>query len=271
MDKIIVDSQFYEPVGEVKNVAIIFLGGSGGNMPIYNYDNFTSNGYSSLSLGYFGTKNTPDKLEMIPLEYFRKAIDEFKENPYVKGKKIVLIGTSKGGELALLLGSTFNDISGVVANVPSSVVFQGINYDSFFPKSSWSYKGKPIPFVPYAKVDVSKIINNHYLDLFNLSLENKEAVIKATIKVEEINGPILLLSGDDDIMWPSSKMCEDIMNRLKNNNFKYKYDHYLYKNAGHLFYYGNPKYYGGTIYGNFKANEDANIIVMDFLEDLSNN
>lgn len=269
IDNYVIDSKYYAPTDEMKNIAIIFLGGSGGKMPRYNYRNFTEKGYPSLALGYFNTKNTPQELEMIPLEYFKKAIDEFKNNPDVVGKKIVVFGTSKGGELVLLLGATFSEIDGVIANVPSSVVFQGISYSFSIPKSSWSYKGRSVPFVPYAKFDFTKIKNNNYLEMYNLSLQKNKAVKKASIKVENINGPLLLLSGEEDIMWPATKMCNDIIDRLKDKDFKYSYEHYSYKSAGHTFYFGNTLSYGGTSQGNHEARQDSTYRVFNFLEELS--
>ncbi|MBK6284106.1 MAG: acetylxylan esterase, partial [Draconibacterium sp.] len=65
-------------------------------------------------------------LELIPLEYFEEIIRKFESKPEVKNKKIVVWGGSKGGELALLLASKFIQIEGVIATVPSCVVFQGL-------------------------------------------------------------------------------------------------------------------------------------------------
>ena len=111
-DELIVDAKYYPPSGESKNVAIMFLGGSEGGMPNYNVEPFTAKGYPCFKVAYFGTKNTPDHLEMIPLEYFEKAIMLFKSYPEVGDKKIVLFGGSKGGELALLLASVYKQIEG---------------------------------------------------------------------------------------------------------------------------------------------------------------
>jgi uncharacterized protein len=34
-------------------------------------------------------------------------------------------------------------------------------------------------------------------------MADREAVVRATIPVEHTNGPVLLLSGEDDQLWPS--------------------------------------------------------------------
>jgi dienelactone hydrolase len=267
-DDIILDAEYYPPSGESKNVAIMFLGGSEGGLPNFPYDKYTANGYPCFKVGYFGTKNTPDHLEMIPLEYFEEAIQRFKSYPEVGGKKIVVFGGSKGGELALLLASRYKQIEGVIARVPSSVVFQGIGGP--LKTSSWSYKGQPVPFVPYYQpFDYSKVVNNQWIELYELSITQTEAVEKATIKVENINGPLLLLTGKEDAMWPSSQMGEMIIKRLKENNFPHWYKHVAYENAGHSL---NEKgVVGGTEEGNKKARIDSEQRIFAFLRRLSEN
>jgi len=43
--------------------------------------------------------------------------------------------------------------------------------------------------------------------------------------VEKINGPLLLISGKADTMWPSTPMCEQIISRLSANSFPFPYRH----------------------------------------------
>lgn len=265
-DDIILDAEYYPPSGESKNVAIMFLGGSEGGIPNYTVEKYTANGYPCFIVGYFGTKNTPDHLEMIPLEYFEKAIQIFKSYPEVGDKKVVLFGGSKGGELALLLASRYKQIEGVIARAPSSVVFQGIGGP--LRTSSWSYKGQPVPFVPYYEpFDYSKVVNNQWVELYKLSITQTQAVEKATIKVENINGPILLLTGKEDTMWPSGQMGDMIIKRLKENNFPHWYKNVAYENAGHALH--EKAIMGGTEDGNRKARIDSEQRIFAFLSRLS--
>jgi dienelactone hydrolase len=73
-----------------------------------------------------------------------------------------------------------------------------------------------------------------YLGLYLASLQDRQAVGRAVIPVERINGPILLVSGADDAIWPSSKMCEQVVGRLKKHNFRFSFQHLRYDGAGHL-------------------------------------
>jgi hypothetical protein len=54
------------------------------------------------------------------------------------------------------------------------------------------------------------------------------------IPVEQTNGPILLVSGDDDRMWPASRMGRQIIERLAAHRHPFTSRHVHYPNAGHL-------------------------------------
>jgi dienelactone hydrolase len=265
------DAELFSSEGESKNLGILVLGGSEGGIPKRLALGLANEGYPSLALGYFKTKQTPGHLDMIPLEYFDEPIKWFSERPEVRGKNIIVIGGSKGGELALLLASRKPEIRGVIAIVPSFVVFQGIPKVFWPPKSSWSYKSKPVPFVPYDTTyyfsHSKEIKEGKLVGYYQESLKNQEAVKKAAIQVEKINGPVLLFSGTNDTMWPSTEMCEIICRRLREKNFKHKYEHIKYEKAGHTL---NEHFMmGGTKDGNKQARMDAKKKTLEFLDNLS--
>jgi uncharacterized protein len=258
------DAEFYAPQGTAKRLGVLVLGGSEGGIPGRRAKLIAENGFPALALGYFKTDRTPAYLDMIPLEYVDQPIEYLMGNKQVMSGGIVVVGESKGGELALLLASRKLEITGVVAFVPSSVVFQGVPKVYWPPRSSWSFDGKPVPFVPYAGdkgFDPSDL-----LGLYQRSLQQKEPVQNAVIPVERINGPLLLFSGADDRMWPSVGMCEMICQRLKENNFGKEYNHFKYNNAGHTL----SEYFmiGGTKEGNKEARLNSTEKMLDFLNRL---
>lgn len=53
----------------------------------------------------------------------------------------------------------------------------------------------------------------HLLHSYAPGLRDHAAVEKAAIRVERISAPILLLSGNDDQMWPGTEMAEALMRR----------------------------------------------------------
>jgi dienelactone hydrolase len=65
-------------------------------------------------------------------------------------------------------------------------------------------------------------------------LRDLRAVERATIPVEKTRGPILLVSGADDQMWPSSALADIAMRRLETHRHPYPLRHLKYEGAGHL-------------------------------------
>lgn len=251
--------RFFKPEGVGPYPGIILLGGTSGGMGWQQSraQLLSSLGYATLALPYFGLAGLPEYLQEVPLEYFGAAIEWMKSEPSVDGARLGVVGVSKGGELALLLGATYPDIKAVVAFSPSSVVFQSVAPD--WPRaSSWTKDGEPMPFVPYDISD-SNSPSAVMLTMHERSLKDEEAVNKARIPVERTQGAILLISGEADIKWPSTAMCRQIVERLKASDFPHPYEHLSFPNAGHSI--AEPGYSrmregihdGGTLEGNARA------------------
>ena len=103
--------------------AVLALGGAGGGLSEGAAESFASEGFAALALAYFGLDGLPRELVEIPLEYFEGAIAWLKRHPEVNAGRVAVVGNSKGGELALLLGATFpRDVGAVVGYAPSAVV-----------------------------------------------------------------------------------------------------------------------------------------------------
>ncbi|MEO0531798.1 MAG: acyl-CoA thioester hydrolase/BAAT C-terminal domain-containing protein [Planctomycetota bacterium] len=256
---------YYQAGNSERGCGVIVLGGSEGGVPERYAKAVADEGYAVLALAYFKSPGTPSHLDEIPLEYFDKAVSWFVNTAPMKGKKTVLLGASKGAELALLLASRKREIEGVVAISPSSVVFQGIPEVFWPPRSSWITSQTPVPFVPY---DISGGIDpNNLRKLYERSLSNREKASQAAIPVERINGPILLLSGEEDSMWPASTMADAVTKRLQQKSFKHHFRHVKYDDAGHTL----SEYYmlGGTAEGNKTARIDSWRRVFAFVSVLS--
>jgi dienelactone hydrolase len=169
--------------------------------------------YAVLALAFFGAEGLPRSLSRIPLEYFGKALDWLAAQPPVDPSRIGVLGISRGGELALLLGSVFPQIKSVVAYVPSNVVWGGCCDTRNEP--SWTVEGRPLAFASA------------------FGARDFASMERAAIKVEWIKGAVLLISGRDDRVWDSSGMSEKVMARLQRNQFPYPYKHLSYDGAGH--------------------------------------
>jgi dienelactone hydrolase len=260
-------ADFISSPGAEKKMGILVLGGSEGGKPTTLAAPFAEAGYPALAVGYFRVEGRPATLEEIDLEYFDKPIAWLLAGGRAAPGGIIVVGASKGAELALLLASRKPEIKGVIAISPSSVVWQGIPA-SFWPtppvRSSWRAGGKPLAFVPYAAGFIPDPAN--LVELYRRSLENREAARAAAIPVEKINGPILLLAGADDTLWPAAEMGEAICARLKANGFRFSFQQVVYPQAGHTL---NEKYmFGGTADGNRRARLDIPVRIAAFLSAL---
>lgn len=217
-------------IGKGKNQPLIVgLGGSeGGNAWTSDYwkktrDQFIEKGYSFLAIGYFGAKGAPDTLNKIAIEDIYNTIKIATKNKKVSKKKIAIIGGSRGADLALLIGSYYKDIDCVVSIVGSNAVFPG--HTTHFTTSCWTYENKELPFVPVNEEAVPFLMKRDLRGTFEAMLKDTIAVEKAVIKVEQIKGSVLFLSATNDEICPSTPMAEMMIARLKNNDFKYHYEH----------------------------------------------
>jgi dienelactone hydrolase len=64
-------------------------------------------------------------------------------------------------------------------------------------------------------------------------LQDEAAVAPATIPVERIAGPVLLVTGQDDQAWPSPVFAERVMACLDRHGFPHPHRHLSYAGAGH--------------------------------------
>ena len=221
--------------------AVLMLGGSEGGKswsrikkPI---ELLVQRGYSVLSLAYFKAGNLPSSLQEIPLEYFENAFDWLSARDGIASDQVAIIGGSKGSEAALLLGSRYTQVKVVIGFSPSSVTWQGIPEKRFEIgkdiKSSWSYGGEGLPFLSYLPtVSKRELITLKLRKMHQDALLNAETAEKAAIPVEDIQGAILLISGEKDSLWPSTPMSGQIMDRLDSKGFKYPSEHLSFK-TGH--------------------------------------
>ena len=56
------------------------------------------------------------------------------------------------------------------------------------------------------------------------------------IRVENIQGAVLLLSAEDDTMWPSYEAARRIVRRLEDGGFQYPVIEHAYRRAGHYLF-----------------------------------
>jgi dienelactone hydrolase len=232
----IVAKIFYPDCNEPRQ-AVIVLSGSDGGFHDIKAKMFAEEGFVSMALAYFHADGLPEHLEDIPLEYFENAITWLKSQPEVMADKIHLHGASKGGELTLVLASIYPDeFATAVALVPSCVTGAGLPDVT---KASWTLKGLRLPAAPTpSKADVLKQLETRkvvdLVEIYLSKMQDRKAFESASIAVEKIKCPLLLISGSDDRMWPSKLYCEKVMQRLDHHQSSIYRDHICYEGAGHM-------------------------------------
>jgi len=234
-----------------------------------------------------GELRVPGALDSAYIEEAMKWLG--KEQACASDKSIVM-GGSRNAELALGIASTFPEIvGGAVAYAPSAVVWPNtvLAYNSDEMKASWTYKGADVPYIPMEKMAGNDSDKIETLSYWESGLSQARYLDTASIKVEQIKGPILLFSGMDDQVWPAAKMADMIEARLKKNHFAYDFKNIKYEQAGHAIS-GNPAYFskersrtmnigrkvykyelGGTNEGDFNARKDAYQQLFTFLTHVS--
>lgn len=236
----------YYPAGEGPHPVVFGLNGSGGGMPHQRCALYAAAGYIAVALAFFGAPGRPQYFGETPLEYFETAFAWAKDTLKPKDDFMAVVGASRGGELSFLLGATFPQyIKAVVGFVPSAVV-NGIQQAGKpgLPRDTpaWYYKGEAIPnlWLGNPDADVAAYTtpmgpglpirqDGAFLD----AMKNAAFTEKSRIRVENINGPVMMISAEDDGCWPSKVFSDMIEERLKKFDHPWRIEHVFNEKAGH--------------------------------------
>jgi len=177
-------AEWDRPRGVRHHTAILLFGGSEGGLSLPQLaTTLVSHGYPVLHLAYFGEPGLPQLLERVPLEYFRRALRWLAAQPEVDAKRIVTFGISRGGELSLILASTFPKlVRAAVGYVP---FFEAVPSPSNPREPAWTFHGRPVLGV---------------------------------IPVDRIAGPVFVAGGDADGLWQSGLSVEMVAERMREHD-----------------------------------------------------
>lgn len=278
----------YKPADATEPLpALVILGGSEGGTPELRAAYLAGYGYLTLGLAYFGEPGLPAGLTDIPMEYFADAIAYLEARPDVDDNRIGVLGGSRGGELALMLGARFAQLKVVVAEIPSHVRWGSASVQD---ASAWSEGGVPLSYLtntsgtlPTPETLPDGTIGYRLTPVFEVALDEADPATldDVTIRVEQIQGPVLMFAGDDDGIWPSCRMAQAAMDRLSSSGHSDQYADgvHCFADSGHHVPtpgwsttdsyaggIGSTKYiYGGTPKGVAHAQRDGLEVLKDFL------
>lgn len=238
------NGRLYRGLGDGPHPGVLVLHGAGG---AGGYEReyaalLAEHGYTVLCVEYFGAPGVRDRLLTVPLETFESAAEWLLDRPDVTGDRVGVVGFSRGGEASLLVGSQFDTVGCVVAYVPSCYVWpapswmDGIDED----QPTWTLEGEPLTHLPvdeyvYEADGIDEPFDVDGPNASTLALERSTADEKARaeIPVENIDGPALLVSGGEDIVWPSSELAARAAERLAEHDHPWRFEHLSFPDAGH--------------------------------------
>jgi dienelactone hydrolase len=260
--------------------ALIVLGGSegGSEAAMRTAAALAHEGFAALAVSYFGVAGLPATLVEIPLEYFERALRFLERHDAVLPGRIGVLGRSRGGELALLLGAMFPELAAVVALVPSPYRWCSFAGPA---AAAWTHRGVALPYLatlgplqitltvdPPRKTFASTPAFERALDSASV-----QSLAAALSPIEQITGPILLASGEDDQVWPATRMARDAVAHLAKHvgRDRTRDECLVYPSAGHTAtaipgepttdsasVVGGMRFArGGTPEGNARAQRDA--------------
>ena len=275
---------FYPAAGNVgtsqaiPRPAVLLLGGSEGGLGGGAKQmalSLQEEGFTVLHLAYFGAPGQPAALERISLELFDQAMEWLKQQPGVDPQGLSVVGASKGAEAALLVASRRSDLSAVVAGMPTSVAWNGINWASNgqSPYSSWMASGEEVPTMPFSDWNASDGIISVYRTIEDPT--QRANADPAAIPIERASARIMLVCGEAETMWPACPMSRMLVERSAERSGP-SIIVMAYQDAGH-FVFGPPlapgdafyerlDTFGGSVEGNATARADSWPKVVAFLK-----
>jgi acetyl esterase/lipase len=226
----------FVPAGTGPFPPVLVLGGSGGSANEGVAAILAGHGYLALALWYFAAPGLPAELVDIELEYFGRALSWLRRQPEAAPGRTAVVGRSRGGELALLLG-LYLGVDTVVAFVPSGIVFSGIRRgpDGWLDVPAWRWDGRPLPYLydgADGTADQDGVISETPAVL--AALADWDRVRAATMPLQDCRSSVLLLSGCADQVWPSALLAELAMARLRLRSSG-RQRHLAMPGAGHRF------------------------------------
>lgn len=210
---------------------VIAVGGSEGGDAFARglADRLGPRGYAVLVLPYLAPPwlnrrdlaGLPAAFVELPLERLQAAHDWLRTRDEVDASRVAVYGVSKGAEFALIAATRFSWIGAVVAVAASDVVWEGFGLPGQVAgrHSSFSWRGAPLPFVPYDgfEAETAGYAQGRPVHLLrphvNGRARHPQRVAPARIPVETIGVPLLVAGGMDDRLWPSGAMTLSIVER----------------------------------------------------------
>lgn len=190
-----------------------------------------SRGFAALAASWVD-KGAPTVT--VPLERFGTAVRFLADHSEVDSDRVAGMAVSRGAEglLSTVCAPWGPRCRGLVLISPSSVTWQAIGPEGEIPDApSWTVAGRDVPWMPVRSGALtSQLVRNawwasrdaaaHRPTLIRLRPAYEAGLrgpatgaADARIPAEQADGPLLLVTGTEDAVWPSGPMAQEILGR----------------------------------------------------------
>lgn len=187
-----------------------------------------------------------------PIESFGRALSFLKDRGFTK---FAIFGGATTAMLALVAASYYPEFTLTVAFAPTDFILEGYYRDDKDGakerpgngESTVTVNGKALPYLPYAyrhpeywqnlereaKETGNKMASRIMIDK---SEQRYPVTEKEKIKVENIQGKVILIGAEDDCMWDTSKYIRRMYDRYLELNGPGECLAYIYQHGTHYIY-----------------------------------
>lgn len=251
-------SKLYVPNDGQTHKGVVMLHGSeGGSLPYAALEAqfLAANGYAVLALCWYNCAKNPitspfEPLENVELRNTIDAIKWLKNSKYVQANKVALLGWSRGGEQAVLLGSIADSaqlVDAIAVHTPSDTVLSGFSWAAA-DRRCWictSFDLACFNFSDdFAKWDWPNVKWNLSCGTFpkmpantqSWVLDGVPVKIDKAIEIENFKKPVFITVGDKDEIWDYKKSVR-LQERLQ--KFGRPVELHIFPGEYHTFSSGN--------------------------------
>lgn len=220
--------------------AVLYVGGASCNrrMTLAMGRYLVDAGFTVLFLGFYLWKGLPRKMWRIPVDYAERASKWL----VGQGYEVCMMGASTGAGYTLLSASLIPEIHGVVAMAPFDHVFEGMEMLGRAPHCSvYQFHAEEYPYSRFdivrdgwpAAFRTARKAGVPLKGFMRYGYESAKLNPASRIRVENINGDILLTTAEYDIMWPADQAVARMKRVLENSPWSHRLTTLVYPCRSH--------------------------------------